>query len=60
MKPPTIEWDFKHIPSNRDEVQVLGTHSIDGHELMVAVNCTRGELFFVWDESYGKLISGGD
>lgn len=60
MKPPRIEWNYKHLPSNRDEMQPLGTHYVDGHEVLIAVNCTTGKLMFIWDESYGVLVSGGE
>lgn len=60
MKPPRIDWDYKHQPSNRDEMMPLGEYEIDGHTVLVAINCTTNKLFFAWDESYGVLVSGGE
>jgi hypothetical protein len=60
MKPPKIEWDYKHLPSNRDIMHPLGTIEVDEQTLFVAVNETKKELLFIWNESYGKLISGGE
>jgi hypothetical protein len=41
-------------------MQPLGTHPMDGHEVLVAINCTTGQLVFMWDEYYGALVSGGE
>lgn len=58
MNLPQIEWDFKHLPANRDEMQPVGTFIFDKETMLVALNITRGEVVFIWGDNYGKLISG--
>ena len=60
MKPPQIQWDYQNLPSNADSMEPLGTFTIDSKTVFIAINHTRGELMFIWDDAYGKLISGGE
>jgi len=54
---PQIEWDFKHLPSNNDQVTLLTEIVIDDKEMMIVNNHSTGKVVFVWNDSYGVIVA---
>lgn len=56
-----IDWDWKHLPSNSDEMGLIGDLSIQGteHSLQVYYNHTQQKVVLVHGEDYGSIVVEG-